>query len=134
MACSNGTAAPAPDAGVACLGCDFDASAPWTDPALPLHTRVVSMLHDCTGAEACHATGSGGLTITIGSELTNLVNVPAIERPELLRVAPGDPSASYMYLKLARDGGFIRAGMPASEPFDPRRPELARAWIEAGAP
>jgi hypothetical protein len=111
-----------------------DAAPPWTDTALPLHTRVVSMLHDCTGAEACHATGSGGLTITVGSELVNLVGVRAIERPELFRVAPGDPSASYMYLKLAQDGGITGAGMPASEPFDPRRPALASAWIEAGAP
>jgi hypothetical protein len=92
------------------------------------------MLQDCTGAEACHALGSGGLTIARGNELVNLVNVRSTERPDLFRVAPGDPAQSYLYLKLAQDGGFSGAPMPASGAFDPRRPALAWAWIEAGAP
>jgi hypothetical protein len=145
VGCSN-AGAPAADAGdgaqaldasdgaAPCFGCGVDASLPWTDPSLPLHARVVSMLHDCTGAEACHATGSGGLTILAGSELVNLVKVRSTERPELFRVAPGDPAASYMYLKLAQDGGFSGAGMPAATSYDPRRPALAWEWIEAGAP
>jgi len=143
VACSNGATASAPvdagsgaaDAAQACLFCDQDASTlePWQNTSLPLGTRMKSMLGGCDGAEACHSAGSGGLVITGGKELVNLVGVPSTERPELLRVAPGDPAASYLWLKLHGDGGIDGSPMPSGNP-DPRRAALAWDWIEAGAP
>lgn len=119
---------------------------PWLDASAPLPDRVVGLLDTCA---ACHALGAGGLVIQKGAELTELVGVHAVERPELLRVAPGDPQASYLYLKLRGDGGILGAAMPdgtcgpESEingvpvpggACDTSRAEVVNAWIEAGAP
>jgi hypothetical protein len=137
LACANAAseAADAGDESSACLACvDAGTDPPWTNPSAPLGVRMATMLHDCTGAEACHATGTGGMTIASGDEFAQLIRVRSTERPELYRVAPGDPSGSYLYLKLAGDGGITGARMPASADFDPRRPALAWTWIEAGAP
>jgi hypothetical protein len=95
---------------------------------------MADMLRDCTGAEACHSQSSGGMTIALGDEFAQLINVRSTERPELLRVAPGDPMGSYLYLKLVGDGGITGAPMPGTAVFDPMRPALAWSWIEAGAP
>jgi hypothetical protein len=137
LACSN-SATPAADAGDAaesCLLCaDAGADPPWVDPRLGLPARMKVMLHDCTGTEPCHGLGSGGLTIAPGAEFTQLVNVRSTERPELFRVQPGDPAQSYLFLKLAGDGGIQGTRMPSGGSFDPRRPALAWEWIEAGAP
>ena len=144
--CSNASApAPIADAGGAygasdadddaapCLFCTDAGPPAWQNPALPLGTRMVSMLGDCTGAEACHAAGSGGMVILGGKETANMINVRSTERPELFRVAPFDPADSYVWLKLRGDGGIEGSPMPGGFP-DPRRADLAWAWIEAGAP
>lgn len=128
-------AAPSDDAGGSCLVCgDTGTSRAWTDPTLPLGARMRDMLHDCSGAEACHSLGTGGMTITFGSEFAQMVGVRSTERPELFRVAAGDPATSYLYLKLLGDGGIDGAPMPSGGDRDPRRSVLAWQWIEAGAP
>lgn len=50
---------------------------------------------------ACHLRGAepGGLALEPGVSLGELVNVPS-EQSDLLRVAPGDPEASYLVHKL----------------------------------
>jgi hypothetical protein len=141
LACSNGSSAPAVaedagsgDAGDGCLFCgDAATTEAWQNTALPLGTRMRAMLGGCDGAEACHSTGAGGLVITSGKETVNLVGVRSTERTELLRVAPGDPAASYLWLKLRGDGGIDGSPMPGGNP-EPRRADLAFQWIEAGAP
>ncbi len=135
ISCSKEESSLAPDDGGACLLCSTDAStAPaWTNTSSPLGKRMANMLHDCRGAEPCHAQGSGGLTIIFGNEFADLIKVPSTERPDLDRVLPGDPAQSYLYLKLAGDGGIDGAQMPGGA-VDSRRPALAWAWIEAGAP
>jgi hypothetical protein len=121
--------------GEPCLLCSgSDAGELWEDPTQPLGKRMVSLLDGCTGAEACHNAGSGGLLVLPGKELDDLVRVRAVERPELFRVAPGDPVESYLWLKLAGDGGIDGAPMPSGAERDPRRAALAWDWIEAGAP
>jgi hypothetical protein len=49
-------------------------------------------------------------------------------------VAPGDPDHSYVYKKLACEGGIDGGCMPLSTGFDPKLALLFREWIEAGAP
>jgi hypothetical protein len=65
---------------------------------------------------------------------TSLIDVPSTQRPELPRVAPGDPWRSYLFLKVLGDGGIDGAPMPPSSAPDPRIPAVVYAWIEAGAP
>jgi hypothetical protein len=64
----------------------------------------------------------------------SLVGVPSREAPDLVRVAPGDPDASYLLQKLTsatpRDG----ERMPPDQPLASNKIEAIRAWIAAGAP
>lgn len=64
----------------------------------------------------------------------DVIGVRAFERPDLLRVAPGDPDQSYLAWKIAGDPRIDGGRMPLGATFDPRWPVLVRAWIEAGAP
>ena len=79
---------------------------------------------------SCHGSG-GGPPRLLGDG--DLVNVPSTERPELARVRPGDVNRSYLFLKVAGDGGIDGDVMPPSFPHDPRVPGLLGAWIAAGA-
>jgi hypothetical protein len=65
----------------------------------------------------------------------NLVNVASAEVPGLMRVVPGDPEHSYLYLKVTGDPRIDGGRMPPiSDPLTPPDVELLRSWIEAGAP
>ncbi len=77
--------------------------------------------------------GAAGLTFPAGNELANVVGVASTERPDLLRVKPGSPFESYLYLKVVGDGGIDGGSMPPGG-ADPRLAVLLGAWIEAGAP
>jgi mono/diheme cytochrome c family protein len=86
----------------------------------------------------CHMPGgeSGGLSLHPRSAYANLVGVRSTQSP-LLRVSPGKPEESYLYLKLT--GEHLRAGGTGErQPFDeaPLPDEdidLVRRWIETGA-
>jgi hypothetical protein len=100
-----------------------------------LAVRVEARLALCNGQEGCHVSGAGGLFYPPGNARIDLVDVPASERPDLYRVKPGDPIASYLYLKVRGDGGIEGGAMPlGGSPRDPRIADTIFAWIEAGAP
>jgi hypothetical protein len=82
---------------------------------------------------SCHGVASGGMKLGTADDFAQIVNVPSTERPELVRVAPGRPGDSYLFLKLVGDGGIDGAPMPGGM-SDPRMVALFGAWIEAGAP
>jgi hypothetical protein len=112
---------------------DFDAGDPFAvDGSLGRRTQI--FLSGCNGTEGCHSDNVAGLTFPPGDATRFLIDAASSERPELLRVKPGDPSASYLYLKLLDDGGIKGARMPPGSPLDPRLPALFFQWIEAGSP
>lgn len=135
-ACSAGQApagdadASAGDARAPCFGC-VDAAA--LDASVGTRAEAL-FLTTCNGSEGCHGSNAAGLSFPASDPLANVVGVRANERPDLFRVAPGDPLSSYLYLKVRGDGGIDGDRMPAGEPYDPRIPEMVFAWIEAGAP
>jgi hypothetical protein len=117
-----------------CLACG-DAGDAWDDVDGSLGLRAQRRLAACRGIEGCHVSNAGGLSFPPGAEAAELVGVPSTERPDMLRVKPGDPRASYLYLKVLGDGGIEGGTMPlGSTAVDPRVPALFFAWIEAGAP
>lgn len=80
----------------------------------------------CVG---CHGS-NGGLSLEPGQAESNLVGVPSTCNPELLRVKPGDPDSSLLYLKITDDPRKCGQRMPAAGP--PLRQEeidLIRQWI-----
>jgi hypothetical protein len=87
----------------------------------------------------CHQGSSGAgsvLSLEPDKAYDQLVNVPARQScaPEL-RVTPGDPDASVLFLKIA--GTTCGGRMPPASPdyFDrvPDKLEAVRSWIEQGA-
>src|SRR5450631_586875 len=84
---------------------------------------------------ACHAGGSApqGLRLDAANSYTLLFNVPSTEVPSVLRVAPGNPDASYVIQKLEGHAA-VGARMPFGGPYlDMATIAVIRAWITNGA-
>lgn len=100
-------------------------------------TRVQAEVLTSSCARAgCHdAIGqSEGLVLTPGQAYANLVNRASVQMPSLVRVAPNDPDASYLYRKITGvgiTGGRMPLGFP---PLSDERIRLVREWIRRGAP
>lgn len=88
----------------------------------------------CASTDGCHGSGAGGMGLALGNEFAPMIGVTSTEDPPMLRVAPGDPTHSYVYLKLACEGGIDGGCMPAGSPPEPALAKLFHDWIEAGAP
>jgi hypothetical protein len=121
--------ASAQDDGPPCLFCS-DA----TDDA-PLQVQVKGKIDQiCSNADGCHGQGAAGMSLLVGTEFDAMIGVPSSERPPMLRVKPGDPLQSYVFLKLWCDGGIDGGCMPLSTGPSPALAQLFHDWIEAGAP
>lgn len=108
--------------------------------SLPLAPTLASLqvnLFDRSCAlSGCHTGGTAplGLRLDAGFSYAGLVGQASVERPDLRRVAPGDPDGSYLIHKIE---GIASVGgrMPLNQP--PLSAELraaVRGWILAGAP
>jgi hypothetical protein len=84
----------------------------------------------------CHAGAAAplGLRLDEGASYALLVNAPSVEVPELRRVQPGNPNASYLIQKI--EGTAARGGrMPLNQPALPQETiAVIRQWIADGAP
>lgn len=129
---SDGPAGSRPDASDGSAGCLICGSDAASDAPLALQVRGV-LDQVCGNTDGCHGAGAGNLGILNGSEFANLIDVTSSENPPMKRVAPGDPAQSYVYLKLACNGGIIDACMPLGAP-NAATAALFHEWIEAGAP
>jgi len=104
------------------------------DVLLPEFSSIQSKVFTpvCT---ACHAGGAAplGLRLEEGAAYAMLVNAPSVEVPELLRVAPGDPDASYLIQKLEGTAA-VGERMPLNGPaLPPETIAVIRQWIADGA-
>ena len=84
---------------------------------------------------ACHAgsTAPQGLHLDAANSYAQLVGVPSVEQPSILRVAIGDPDNSYIIQKLeghAATGAQMPFGGP---PLPAATIAVIRQWISAGA-
>ncbi len=85
----------------------------------------------------CHigASAPEGLQLDAAHSYNLLVGVPSAERPDLLRVNPGNPDISYMVLKIEGASGIVGAQMPFGEtPLPQATIDAIRQWITNGAP
>jgi hypothetical protein len=93
-----------------------------------------------TSCVSCHnANGqrfTAGLNLEHALAYDQLVNVASSERPDLKRVAPGNPDASYVVHKLEGRAGIIGRQMPYNGPpyLTSGQIQILRRWIELGAP
>ena len=84
----------------------------------------------------CHAGSSAplGLRLEADAAYAMLVNAPSAEVPGLLRVAPGNPDASYLIHKL-EGTATVGGRMPLNGPPLPAETiAVIRQWISDGAP
>jgi len=84
----------------------------------------------------CHAGSAApmGLDLREGFAFSHTVNVPSLQVPALMRVAPGNPDASYLVMKVEGSEGIVGSRMPLGmSPLPQRDLDLLRAWILAGA-
>ena len=83
----------------------------------------------------CHSGANApvGLRLDAANSYSLLVGIASGERPNLLRVAPGDPNLSYLIQKLEGTAG-IGERMPAGLPALPQADiAVIRQWIADGA-
>jgi hypothetical protein len=84
----------------------------------------------------CHsgANAPAGLRLDAANSYALLVGTSAVERPSLLRVAPGDPNNSYLIHKLEGGPNIVGERMPAGLPAVPQADiDVIRQWIADGA-
>lgn len=100
-------------------------------------TRVQNEIFSPTCAQlGCHDRigRQEGQILSAGSAYSNTVGVPSVEMPQLARIAPGDPSNSYLYRKITGSGitgDRMPQGLP---PLSDEKIKLIRDWIRRGAP
>ena len=131
----------------AASGCDESLSSvagPTPDlmPTFSSVQRDILQAADSSGRPACascHNPNGGafravGLDMSAAGTYDSLVGVPSREKPELLRVAPGDPENSYLVHKLEGRGDIIGVQMPQRGPYLTQgQLAIIRRWIELGA-
>lgn len=100
---------------------------------VPIVREVGGLLSVCAG-DGCHNHGAGNLVISGVDDFRSLIGVQSSEMPGLRRVEPGDPAQSYMYLKVACEGGIVLSCMPPGFPLSLAQVQAIHDWIEAGAP
>ena len=89
---------------------------------------------------ACHTGGGAALPAamnltTAAASFSALVNVSSLEIPSRMRVAPGNPDASYLIQKLEGTPGIVGDRMPQfGAPLPPATIAQIREWIANGAP
>lgn len=90
-------------------------------------------------AAYCHrgASAPKGLQLDANNAYQRIVGMPSTELPTLKLVKPGDPTNSYLYLKvIPADPRRVGERMPLNEPpyLPTEKLEALRAWIARGAP
>ena len=122
---------------------DFTGPTPNLEPTFSSISQNIFQSSDASGRAACiqchNAAGSrfaAGLNLEAAVAYANLVGVASTQRPELRRVAAGDPQGSYLIDKLEGRAGIVGQRMPRTAgPFLTEGQMLViRRWIEIGAP
>lgn len=132
---------------VSVAGCDESLSSitgPTPDLTVTFSSiqREIFETTDSSGRLACttchNPTGrlfAAGLDLSNAAAYDSLVGVPSRLKPALLRVAPGEPDASYLVHKLEGGPALVGVRMPRGDgPFlTPGQIRVIRRWIELGA-
>ncbi|MDP9090940.1 MAG: TIGR03118 family protein [Pseudomonadota bacterium] len=99
-----------------------------------IFTPICSSCHTGMGAAL-----PGVQNLTAGNTFSNIVNVPSIEQPSLLRIKPSDPTNSYLVQKIEGAPGISGSRMPlgcgsATNPcLDQATIDLVKTWVSQGA-
>jgi len=103
----------------------------------PTLTKDVQPIFDraCTDCHNARKT-KAKLNLSAATAGQALVNAPSDQVPQMVRVKPGDPEASYLWLKVqhrAEKGKGMPRGLFGSKHLPAADLEIIKRWIEAGA-
>ena len=106
---------------------------------LPVESKFSSIqsniFNKSCAISGCHDSGSqqAGLDLSSGKAYGNLVNVPSSQKPNILRVKPGDPANSYLVMKLEGASGISGRKMPLGGSLSTEQIDAIKQWISNGA-
>ncbi len=86
----------------------------------------------------CHVIGGAApFPLIAGASYKQIVNVPSSEVPAIVRIAPGDSSKSYLYMKITGAPAITGSVMPPSgagvDPLSDVEKATIKKWIDDGA-
>jgi Membrane bound beta barrel domain (DUF5777) len=79
-----------------------------------LETKVMKIFEDNCTTAGCH-TGTApmmGLKLTTDEYYARTIDQPSTEKPQLMRIKPGEPDSSYLVMKILGTPGIIGSRMP----------------------
>ena len=115
---------------------------PALTPTLTSIQRDIFQASDSSGRPSCASchNPNGGAFRAVGLDLStegthaSLVGVAARQKPDVLRVAPGDPANSYLVQKLEGRADISGVRMPQRGPYlTDGQVAIIKRWIELGA-
>jgi glucose/arabinose dehydrogenase/PKD repeat protein len=111
-----------------------DLSAIPITPQIPFGTVQTLFSNQCIGCHRANTSNNGGLDLTEGNSLAELVNQPSFFVPGLKLVDPGNPDRSYLFEKINRAIPQQGARMRPSDAMLPTDQAIIRDWIAQLAP
>ena len=131
---------------VLAAGCDESLESvagptPNLTPTFASIQRDIFQASDSSGRPSCTSchNPNGGAFRAVGLDLStegyaSLVGVASRQRPNVLRVAPGDPANSYLIQKIEAQADIVGVRMPQRGPFlTDGQIAMIERWIELGA-
>ena len=131
---------------VLAAGCDESLESvagptPNLTPTFASIQRDIFQASDSSGRPSCTSchNPNGGAFRAVGLDLStegyaSLVGVASRQRPNVLRVAPGDPANSYLIQKIEAQADIVGVRMPQRGPFlTDGQVAIIERWIELGA-
>jgi hypothetical protein len=93
----------------------------------------------CAAGAGCHVgdTAAAGLRLDVPDPYAALVSAPSSLQPARMRVKPGKPTESVVWLKVTgkhKQAGIFGTRMPPTKPLPPAELRLIERWIRQGAP
>ena len=133
--------------GTAAAGCDesletLAGPTPNLTPTFSSVQRDIFEAADSSGRPACsscHNPNGGafrqvGLDLSTSGSYDSIVGVASRQKPDLLRIAPGNPGSSYLLHKLEGRADIMGNRMPTRGPYlSEGQLAIIRRWIELGA-
>lgn len=105
------------------------------DPSATFQRVQTEIFTSSCALSGCHSGASPkqGMNLSAGNAYSNIVGVRAVESTRL-RIAPGDPDASYLVSKVKGDATITGSRMPFGGALPPARIQLLVDWVRRGAP
>lgn len=122
---------------VLCCGILFVAAVESAFPQETVPDAVLDIFDNSCAVSGCHAgTNAGnGLDLTEEAAFSFLVNQPSRDRRDLMRVKPGDPTRSYLMMKLLGSPEIKGDRMPKrGRPLAQKELDIIAGWIRSLPP